>query len=158
MESNGFWLYYLVAALALTSTASSLALAILSWRRCALLKREMGQISDGVSQMATLQLDLYRKVTRNIHDVEDRVLDLSAPSGDSSLPLERRHRVMRLSGKGLSVQEISDRLKVPSCEVELILNLRKFADVNGGKPKPAGPRPPDREGPAWKGAGSEMLA
>lgn len=157
MESNGFWIYYLVAALTLTSGAC-LILAILSWRRCAHLRREMGQISDGVSQMATLQLELYRKVTRNIHDVEDRVLDLSAPSCDPSLPLERRHRVMRLSGKGLSVQEISERLNLPTCEVELILSLRKFAGVKGNTPKAAGQGAPDRDGPAWKGAGSEMPA
>jgi len=85
-------------------------------------------MAQDVLQVAGLQLEAYRKISRELSGMEERLLDLTAPSQDPSLPLERRYQVLRLSGKGLSSREISERLGMPGGEVELILNLKKFLD------------------------------
>jgi hypothetical protein len=53
-------------------------------------------------------------------------MELSVPSHDSSLPLERRHQVVALSRQGIGLEDIVKRLKAPVGEAELILNLQKY--------------------------------
>jgi hypothetical protein len=116
-------------ALLLAALAGSLVSQWTLRRRLAAAGRELARVSDDVFQMAELQLELYRKVARNINDVEEKVLDLAVPCSDPSLPLERRYRVLTLSGKGMSPREIANRLKMPAGEVELILSLKGFVDA-----------------------------
>ena len=61
-------------------------------------------------------------------------MELSVPSHDKKLPLERRHQVLTLARRGMSVKDIAKRLKAPVGEAELILNLGKFAEQDGNRP------------------------
>lgn len=62
-------------------------------------------------------------------------MELSVPSQDSNLPLERRHQVLALARQGIALEDIVQRLKAPVGEAELILNLRKYM---GGESSPTG--------------------
>ena len=72
----------------------------------------------------------YRKVSGNLGDIEERIVELAIPSEDSRVPLERRRQVLALAHKGVALEEITKRLRVPRGEAELILNLRKYMDVS----------------------------
>ncbi len=111
-------------------------------RRFRILKNEVARFSEDLIQMLELQADVYRRVCRNMRDIEEKVLDLSIPALDAPLPLERRHHVLALARKGMAPDEISRRLNMPRGEAELILSLRKFSD-SGGKHT--------REPISWKG-------
>ncbi len=104
----------------------------LVWRRRFLaLQGELRRLSEDLLQVVELQSDVYHRVSRGLSDVEEKVLELSVPSVDAPLPLERRHQVLTLARKGIAVDEIARRLNMPKGEAELILNLRKYADVKG---------------------------
>lgn len=107
-------------------------------RRNQALERELQRISNAMSQMAELQMKAHQRHTTRIADLEERMIELSVPSNDSSLPLERRHQVLALARQGIKTQEIAKRLKAPVGETELILNLGKYA---GGEISPAGKIP-----------------
>jgi hypothetical protein len=98
-------------------------------KRFAALERDLQQFSDAMCQMAEIQMKSYRKLAGNLGDIEERIMDLTLPSSDSGLPLERRHNVLALARKGVPIEEIVKRLDVPRGEAELILNLRRFMDV-----------------------------
>ena len=103
----------------------------LVWRRRFLaLQAEVRRLSEDLLQVVELQSDAYRRVCRGLTDVEEKVLELSVPSGDAPLPLERRHQVLTLARKGVAIDEIARRLNMPKGEAELILSLRKYADVD----------------------------
>jgi hypothetical protein len=104
-------------------------------RRNQSLERELQRISGAMSQMAELQMKVHQRNTARISDLEERIMELSVPSHDSSLPLERRHQVLALARQGVNTQDIAKRLKAPLGETELILNLRKYM---GGESSPAG--------------------
>ncbi len=97
------------------------------------LERELQQLSEAVCQMAEIQMKSYRRLSGNLGDMEERIMDLSLPSDDPDLPLERRHRVLALARKGTPVDEIVKRLNMPRGEAELILNLRGFVDAKAPK-------------------------
>ena len=61
-----------------------------------------------------------------LEDLEERFLDMSAPSQDANSALERRHKVLALARQGVSAEDISKRLGTPVGEAELMLKLRKF--------------------------------
>jgi hypothetical protein len=82
-----------------------------------------------MSQMAEIQMKSYHKLTEDLGDMEQRIMDLALPSEDPNLPLERRHHVLALARKGNTIEEIVKRLKIPRGEAELILNLRNFVDA-----------------------------
>jgi hypothetical protein len=90
------------------------------------LEQNLQHLSDVVSQMADVQLTTFPKHTASLEDLEERIMELSVPSHDSSLPLERRHQVLALSRQGVGLDEIVKRLKAPVGEAELILNLQKY--------------------------------
>ncbi len=96
-------------------------------RRIEVLERELRQLSEALCEMAETQMKAYEKVTVNIGHIEERMLDLAVPSSDSAPPLERRHHVLALANKGVALEEIARRLKIPRGEAELILGLRKYA-------------------------------
>jgi hypothetical protein len=94
------------------------------------LEQELHTFSDVVIEMVEIQTKSHEKVTTGLEDLEERILDLSVPSHDANLPLERRHKVLTLARQGVAVEDISKRLGTPVGEAELILNLRKY---RGGK-------------------------
>jgi hypothetical protein len=90
------------------------------------LEQNLQHFSDVVTQMAEVQMKTFQKHTANFEDLEERIMELSVPSHDSSMPLERRHQVLALSRQGVGLDEIVKRLKAPVGEAELILNLQKY--------------------------------
>lgn len=97
-------------------------------RRFSALKQEMTRLSEDLLQMAELQTDLYQHVRCDLTKIEEKVLDMSMPSSDSPAPLERRHQVLTLARKGVALEEIAQRLRIPRGEAELILSLRKYIE------------------------------
>ena len=104
-------------------------------RRLETVERDLQRISDAMSQMAELQMKTHQKISTHFNDMEERIMELSVPSQDSSLPLERRHQVLALARQGVDLEEIVRRLKAPVGEAELILNLSRYM---GGENAPAG--------------------
>ena len=104
-------------------------------RRIQTLERELQHISEAMSQMAEIQMQTHQKYSACFGEVEERLMELSVPSQDTSLPLERRHQVLALARQGVGLEDIAKRLKAPVGEAELILNLRKYT---GGEGSPAG--------------------
>lgn len=96
-------------------------------RRIAALEGDLKAVSDAMSQMTALQMKSHEKVSSRFDQIEERIMELSVPSHDSSLPLERRHQVLSLSRQGVEIGEIVRRLKAPVGEAELILNLSRYA-------------------------------
>ena len=95
-------------------------------RRMQDLERQLRQLSEAMCEMAETQIKAYEKVSVNIGDIEERMLDLAVPAADSAPPLERRHQVLALANKGVALEEIVRRLNIPRGEAELILGLRKY--------------------------------
>jgi hypothetical protein len=95
-------------------------------RRIHELEQDLQRFSDVMSQMADVQIKTFEKHSASIENLEERIMELSVPSHDSSLPLERRHQVLALSRQGVPLEDIVKRLKAPVGEAELILNLRKY--------------------------------
>ena len=95
-------------------------------RRVESLERDLQRTSDAVAQMAELQMKAQKKISARFDDLEERIMELSVPSQDPSLPLERRHQVLALARQGADLEDIVKRLKAPVGEAELILNLRKY--------------------------------
>jgi hypothetical protein len=93
------------------------------------LERDLQQCSEAMNQMAEIQMKSHRKLTGDLGDMEQRIMDLALPSENTNLPLERRHHVLALARKGISIDEIVKRLNMPRGEAELILNLRNFVDA-----------------------------
>jgi hypothetical protein len=91
------------------------------------LERDLLRFSEALYQMVEIQMKTHQKFSDNLADLEERIMELSVPSHDSSLPLEKRHQVLALARQGVSLEDISKRLKAPVGEAELILNLRKYA-------------------------------
>ena len=104
-------------------------------RRVQALEQDLQRISGAMSQMAEIQMNAHKRLATRLEDVEERIMELSIPSQDSNLPLERRHQVLSLSRQGVGLEDIAKRLKAPVGEAELILNLGKYM---GGENDPAG--------------------
>ncbi len=98
-------------------------------RRLKTLERDLQSFSSAMCQMAEIQMKSFRKVSENIGDIEERILELAVPSEDTRVPLERRRQVLTLARKGVAVEEISKRLSIPRGEAELILSLRRYTEV-----------------------------
>jgi len=99
-------------------------------RRIKNLERDLQRFSEAMCQMAEVQMKSYRKVSGDLGDIEERIVELAIPSEDTRVPLERRRQVLALAHKGVAIEEITKRLRVPRGEAELILNLRKYMDVS----------------------------
>jgi len=128
MGSLSYFSLYLGMAVLLTAGGCLVSLQL--WRRpFRALRREVMRFSEGLLQMADLQKDIYRRICHDLNGIEERVLDLAAPSSDGPLPLERRHQVLTLARNGVDLDEISRRLNMPRGEAELILSLRKYMEA-----------------------------
>jgi hypothetical protein len=98
-------------------------------RRVRGLERELQSISGVMSEIAEIQMKTYAKHSANLESLEERIMELSVPSPNPELPLERRHQVLALARQGVSLEDIVRRVKAPVGEAELILNLRKQLDT-----------------------------
>jgi hypothetical protein len=98
------------------------------------LEQDLQQLSSAMSQIVEIQLKDHEMFSSNVADLEERLVELSIPSFDESLPLERRHQVLSLAQQGMPLEEIVERLKAPVGEAELILNLRRY--MRGGSSLP----------------------
>lgn len=119
--------FFLFFVLVLCACIPALAIRKILTQRIQVLEQELQHISNAVSQMAEMQLESHSKLSTSIEGLEERVMELSVPSHDTILPLERRHQVMTLARRGMSLEDIVKRLKAPIGEAELILNLGKYS-------------------------------
>ncbi len=123
-------LYIFLFILALSAGVSHFYLRKILLLRMHKLERKLQDISSVMSQMIEAQMNAHRKYTADIGNIEERIMELSVPSHDSDLPLERRHQVLALARQGVRLEEIVKRLKAPRGEAELILNLGKYMNSN----------------------------
>lgn len=98
-------------------------------RRVETLEKDMALYTDVVAKMAQVQVRTFEKFSNQFDEFEGRILDLSVPSPNPDMPLEKRHQVLTLARQGMSLDEIARRVKAPVGEAELILNLRKYRDA-----------------------------
>ena len=90
------------------------------------LEQDLHHISDVMSQMAEVQIKTFQKHSAGLEGLEERILELSVPSHDSIMPLDKRHQVLALARNGIALGDIAKRLKAPIGEAEVILNLQKY--------------------------------
>ena len=95
-------------------------------RRVEILEEDIARYTDVIAKMAEVQSRTFDKFSRRFDELDERILDLSVPSYNPDMPLEKRHQVLSLAKNGVSINEIVDRVKAPVGEAELILNLRKY--------------------------------
>jgi len=111
-------------------TVSAVALNLITKRklmgRIRALEQDLQVCSEVLSKMGEVQVTTHHKFAANFEHLEERIMELSVPSHDANLPLERRHQVLTLARKGIALEDIAKRLKAPVGEAELILNLRKY--------------------------------
>jgi hypothetical protein len=122
--------YFFLFSLAMYAVALNVFMKKKYLARFQKLERELQSISGVMSQMIEEQMKAHRKYAVNIESLEERIMELSVPSHDSNLPLERRHQVLTLARQGVGLNEIVKRLKAPTGEAELILNLGKYMSSN----------------------------
>ncbi len=134
---NGLTL--ILGAAVLLAAGGCFVVQVIWRRRFQTLQGEVKRLSDDLLQAVELQSDVYHRMCRGLSDVEEKILDLSVPSGDAPLPLERRHQVLTLARKGVAVDEIAHRLHMPKGEAELILSMRKYADLKCEAPGQTAP-------------------
>ena len=129
-----FSILLIMALLGYTSVLHLRLKRKLTWRIQS-LERDLQSFSDVMGKMADAQTKTLHKFSSRFEELEERIMDLSVPSQDASLPLEKRHQVLALARQGVGVEDIAKRLKAPVGEAELILNLQKL--MEGEKPRPA---------------------
>jgi hypothetical protein len=95
-------------------------------RRIETLEEDMVRYSELIAKMADVQSRTFEKFSGRFEELEERVLDLSVPSQNPEMPLEKRHQVLSLAKRGVPIDEIVERVQAPVGEAELILNLRKY--------------------------------
>ena len=125
--------YFFLFILALYAVALNIYMKKKYLARIQKLERELQGISGVMSQMMEEQMKAHRKYAANIENLEGRIMELSIPSHDSNLPLERRHQVLTLARQGVGLDEIVKRLKAPMGEAELILNLGRYMNSNAAQ-------------------------
>jgi hypothetical protein len=129
-------LYIIILVLALHAGALHIFMKKKLAARIHTMERDLQSISGVMSQMMEVQMNSHRKYSVSLENLEERMMELSVPSNDSNLPLERRHQVLALARQGVGLEEIVSRLKAPTGEAELILNLGKYLNAeNPQKPK-----------------------
>jgi hypothetical protein len=127
---NFFLVFVLTAGLAVFCWSTNRRIN----RRTQILEADLQRISDAMVQMAEIQITSHQKASMRFEEMEERMMELSVPSHDPNLPLERRHQVLALARQGVALEDIVKRLKAPVGEAELILNLSRYT---GGESSPA---------------------
>jgi len=95
-------------------------------KRIRILEQDLRTYADVISKMAEVQTRTYEKFSARFEELDERILNLSIPSQNPEMPLEKRHQILTLARQGASLDDIVKRLKAPRGEAELILNLRKY--------------------------------
>ena len=121
---NYFPLYFLLPAFAFVP---SLMLMKKYSRRLKDMERDLQTVMRALSQMAEMQARAHKKLAASQEGLEERMMELSVPSHDTGLPVDRRHKVLTLARQGMALDDIVRRLKAPIGEAELILNLGKLS-------------------------------
>lgn len=129
---------YLALAVTAISAAVCWGMSRRLNRRVQVLEQSLRRISEDMAQMADLQMKTHERLSARFDEVEERIMELSLPSRDADLPLERRHQVLALDRQGVPLKDIVKRLKAPIGEAELILNLRKYRGRENAGARPAG--------------------
>ena len=119
--------FFLIFILAICSCVPALVLRKVFSQRIHILEQELQHTCNTVVQLAEKQADSHGKVSASLEGLEERIMELSVPSHNATLPLERRHQVLTLSRRGMALEDIAKRLKAPVGEAELILSLGKYA-------------------------------
>jgi hypothetical protein len=130
----------MVLVLALYASALPIFLNRKLLERIRVLERDLQGYSEVMSKMAEVQIQTHRKFSACFEDLEERIMELSVPSSNPDLPLERRHQVLALARQGVELEEIVKRLKAPVGEAELILNLQKYRGGVSSRPAKANPQ------------------
>ncbi|MCL2877706.1 MAG: hypothetical protein FWF13_02870 [Acidobacteria bacterium] len=95
-------------------------------RRVEALEEDLVRYAEVVAKIADVQSRTFEKFSGRFDELEERILDLSVPSQNPEMPLEKRHQVLALAKQGVPLEDIVERVKAPVGEAELILNLRKY--------------------------------
>jgi len=106
-------------------------------KRIRAMEQDLQSFADVISKIVEVQTTTFHKLTTRFDHLEERLMDLSVPSQDAELPLERRHQMLALARQGVAMKDIAKRLKTPVGEAELVVNLRKFLDKENARPVPA---------------------
>ena len=102
-------------------------------KRIEALEEDLARYTEVAGKIVEVQSRTFEKFSRRFDELEERVLDLSVPSQDPEMPLEKRHQVLSLAKQGVPIEEIVERVHAPVGEAELILNLRKYqSGMNAG--------------------------
>jgi hypothetical protein len=123
-------IYFLLLILALHAAGLHFLIRKKLMARIQTLERDLQSISGVMSQIMEIQMQTHHKYSVNLENLEERMMELSIPSQDSTLPLERKHQVLALARQGVGLEEIVKRLKAPAGEAELILNLGKYMNLD----------------------------
>lgn len=118
--------FFMFFVLALCGFIPALWVRKIFSQRIQALEQDLQNICVLVSEMAEIQVKSHRKCSASMENLEMRIMELSIPTNDSTLPLERRHQVLTLARQGMALDDIVKRLKAPVGEAELILNLGKY--------------------------------
>lgn len=121
---------FMFAVLALCACIPALVIRKIYLQRIDSLEQDLQDTCSVVSHLAEMQADSHSKLSASMGNLEERIMELSIPSHDSSLPFERRHQVLTLARQGLALKDIVKRLNAPVGEAELILNLGKYIGVD----------------------------
>jgi hypothetical protein len=117
-------------AVPMLAIAGTYAVLHFFWRRRVIgLERDLQTCTEAICQMADTHMAAHKKMAGTIAELEQKLVELAAPARKTGIDLDKRHRVLRLARNGVAVDDISKRLKVPRGEAELILSLRKFAEM-----------------------------
>jgi hypothetical protein len=125
---------FLVFVLAFCSCVPALAIRKLMSRRIQKLEQDLQHVCNTVVHMAEKDAKSHAGLKASLDGLEERIMELSVPSHNARLPLERRHQVWTLARRGMSPEDISKRLKAPVGETELILNLGKYSGTESFRP------------------------
>ena len=123
--------FFMFFVLALCGFIPALWVRKIFSQRIQALEQDLKNICVAVSEMAEIQVKSHRKCSASTENLEMRIMELSIPTNDSTLPLERRHQVLTLARQGMALDDIVKRLKAPVGEAELILNLGKYVKPEG---------------------------
>ena len=120
------WFLFILTALAGGAILYFAASTKKLQRRIEVLEEDLARYADVISKIAEVQTKSFEKFSSRFEELEERILDLSVPSQDPEMPLEKRHQVLALANRGVPLEDIVERVDAPVGEAELILNLSKY--------------------------------
>jgi hypothetical protein len=119
----------LIAAPVIAAAVTCLILHFVWRRRLHALERDLQTCTEAICQIADTHMTSQQKMAGTITELEEKIVELTAPERRTGTDLDKRHRVLRLARNGVALDDISKRLKLPRGEAELILSLRKYVEM-----------------------------